>query len=223
MKKLGKYLGYAVVAVVLCLIICFSIPFIKLLCTESGRVLIGEKVKEFGIFAPIVFVGIEILQIVAAFVPGAPIEVMSGVLFGGFWGIVWCVSGVFIGTIIVFNLVKKFGRPLVEKVFPNKKFDDLKLLKDERKLTMTVFILFLIPGTPKDFLTYLAGLTKIKPSKFYLITAVARTPSMACSVMMGANIGKGRFVAGLLIFIGIIVLSLVGYCIKRFCIDKNKN
>ncbi|MCD7891031.1 MAG: hypothetical protein LUG26_04470 [Ruminococcus sp.] len=74
---------------------------------------------------------IEAIQIVAAFIPGAPIEVMGGVLFGGFFGVVWCTVGA-LGTVIVFFLVRKFGRPFVYKIFPKQKLDDVKILNDKK-------------------------------------------------------------------------------------------
>ena len=59
--------------------------------------IIDEKISSLGIFAPLAFICLEILQIVAAFVPGAPVEILGGVLFGGFWGAILCFAGIFTG------------------------------------------------------------------------------------------------------------------------------
>lgn len=222
MKKAIKIVLYIAAVLLLALLVYYSIPFIKMLYTEEGRAAIDDKVKSYGSLAPLIFICIEIIQIVAAFIPGAPVEVMSGVLFGSVWGVVWCFAGVFIGTVIVFCLVRKFGRPLVYKLFPQEKLETVKLLNDERRLTLTVFILFVIPGTPKDFLTYIAGLTKIKPTKFFFTAALARTPSMACSVFMGANLGKGRFLVSFIMFAVIVALSIAGCFIKKKFFDAKK-
>lgn len=215
MKKGLKIALYIIGIAVLAVLVYYMIPFIKLLMTEEGRVVINNKIQSYGKLAPLVFVFIEVIQIVCAIIPGAPIEVMSGVLFGGFWGVVWCVVGIYLGTVIVFCLVRKFGRPLVYKLFPQEKLDAIKILNDERKLALTIFILFVIPGTPKDFLTYIAGLTKIKPFKFFFIAAAARTPSMTCSVLMGANLGQGRYITSLILFIVILVMAIGGYFLKN--------
>jgi len=193
----------------------FLFPYAVMLCSEEGRAVIHEKVQSFGVFAPLAFIGVEILQIVLAFIPGAPVEVMSGVLFGPLWGVVWCFAGIFIGTAIVFSLVRKFGRPFVLKMFPTEKLERFSLLNDEKKLSLTILVLFAIPGTPKDFLTYIAGLTKISPLKFFVIASVARTPSMACSVFMGANLGQGRFLASLILLAFIIILTFCGAIIRK--------
>lgn len=222
MKKFFKISIYIVAAVLIALLIYYSVPFVKMLYTEEGRAAIDAKVQSYGSLAPLVFICIEVIQIVAAFIPGAPVEVMSGVLFGSVWGVIWCFAGVFIGTVIVFCLVRKFGRPLVYRLFPQQKLETVKILNDEKRLTLTVFILFVIPGTPKDFLTYIAGLTKIKPTKFFFTAAIARTPSMACSVFMGANLGKGRFLISFIMLAVILVLSIAGGFIKKKFIDGKK-
>lgn len=221
MKKVLKTSLYIAGALISALIIYYSVPFIKLLMTDEGRGIIRDSIESFGHLAPAIFVCVEIIQIVAAFVPGAPIEIMSGVLFGGFWGIIWCITGIYLGSAIVFLLVRKFGRPLVCRLFSQEKLNSASLLNDEKKLALTIFIIFLIPGTPKDFLTYAAGLTKISPFKFFAIATIARTPSMICSVLMGANIGQGHYTAGIVIFCIIILISVVGYFIrKKYLTDK---
>lgn len=220
MKKAVKIGLYILAAAVIGVLLYYMIPFVKLLMTEEGRATINETVKSYGSFAPLAFVVIEIIQIVAAVIPGAPIEMMSGVLFGSVWGIIWCVVGVYAGTVIVFTLVRKFGRPLVNKFFPNNKLDALKIFNDEKKLAVTAFILLAIPGTPKDFITYIAGLTKINPFKFFFLAAAARTPSLSISVFMGASLGKGEFLTSFITLMVILALAIVGYIVKYYYYDK---
>lgn len=221
MSKYSKIFIFLSAAVITIAFLWLMIPVAKLLYTEEGRLFLDAKVKSFGPMAPLAFVAIEIIQIVAAVIPGAPIEVMSGVLFGSVWGVVWCFIGIFTGTSIVFFLVRKFGRPLINKLFPKIRLDNISILNDESKLTLAVFILFAIPGTPKDFLTYIAGLTDIKPLKFFFVASAARTPSMACSVFMGANIGEGRFLISIIMFAVILLLSLIGLFVRKKLLGKS--
>ena len=117
-----------VIIISICAVIIYLLlPFVKLLYTEEGRVLLDEKIKSYGILAPLIFIAIEILQIVAAFIPGAPVEIMGGAIFGTLWGIIFSFVGVFTGTVIVFYLVRIFGKPLVQKVFPKEKFENHRL------------------------------------------------------------------------------------------------
>lgn len=215
MKISKKSILYAVIVIVCIAVVIMLIPFAKLLYTEEGREIINQKIKSFGKLAPIVFIFLEFIQIIVAFVPGAPVEVLGGVLFGEIWGIILCFVGILLGTVTVYNLVKRFGRPLVCKVFSEEKLKNSRLLNDEKKLTFIVFLLFLIPGTPKDLITYIVPLTKINPYKFFFIAVTARTPSLACSVFMGASLGEGRFIRSLILFAVIIVFSSVGYLLKN--------
>jgi len=212
-----------VILIALCVILLYyTIPLIKLVYTKDGRILLDEKIRSFGIFAPLIFIGFEILQIVLAFIPGAPVDIIGGVLFGKLWGCVLCFAGIFTGTLIVFYLVKIFGKPLVAKLFTKEKLENHRLLRNEKQLSVIIFMLFLIPGTPKDFLTYIAALTDISPVKFMTITAVARTPSMMCSVIMGNSFFEGNFKMGIILFVIIALLSILGYFVKTKFLDKNK-
>lgn len=223
MKKKGtaKTIAIILLTAVCAVLLYYIIPLIKLIYTEEGRILLDEKIRSFGIFAPLIFIGIEILQIVLAFIPGAPVDIIGGVLFGKLWGSILCFVGIFTGTLIVFYLVRIFGKPLVSKIFPKAKFENHRFLKNEKQLSLIIFILFMIPGTPKDFLTYIAALTDISPAKFMLITAVARTPAMICSVVMGDSFFEGNFRTGIFLFILIALLSIAGYFIKTKFLDKH--
>ncbi|MDD7184250.1 MAG: VTT domain-containing protein [Ruminococcus sp.] len=221
-KKTAKTIATVLIIAVCGVLLYYIIPLVKLIYTEEGRILLDEKIRSFGIFAPLIFIGIEILQIVLAFIPGAPVDIIGGVLFGKLWGSVLCFVGIFTGTLIVFYLVRIFGKPLVEKIFPKEKFENHRFLKNEKQLSLIVFILFLIPGTPKDFLTYISALTDIKPAKFMFITAVARTPAMMCSVIMGNSFFEGNFRTGIILFALIGLLSILGYFIKTKFLDKHE-
>jgi len=221
-KNIAKTIITIILIAVCAVLMYYIIPLIKLVYTEEGRILLDEKIRSFGIFAPLIFIGIEILQIVLAFIPGAPVDIIGGVLFGKLWGSVLCFAGIFTGTLIVFYLVRIFGKPLVSKIFPKEKFENHRFLKNEKQLSIIIFILFLIPGTPKDFLTYIAALTDISPAKFMLITAFARTPSMMCSVIMGNSFFEGNFKMGIILFAVIALLSVLGYFIKTKFLDRHE-
>ena len=141
----------------------FFVPFIKCLLTADGRALIEQRVKDFGIFAPVIFVLFQILQIVVALIPGEPVEIMGGIMFGSIGGLILCLIGILAGTVIVYYMVRRIGKPLADVFISEEKLKKLSFLKNEKKLELLVFILFLIPGTPKDTLTYFVPLTEIKP------------------------------------------------------------
>ncbi len=207
-KKWAKYIGIIIFLIVMIGITIFLIPVIKMLPTEEGRTKLKGIVESYGAFGPLMFILLQVVQVVIAIIPGEPIEIIGGMLFGGFYGYLLCMAGVLIGTVFIFYLVKWIGQPLVSAFVNSEKLSKYKILNDEKRLETLVFILFFIPGTPKDALTYLIPLTKIKPSKYFLYATIARTPSIISSTYVGTNIGKGNWQASVIIFL---ITALVGF------------
>lgn len=201
----------------------FMIPIIKMLPTTEGRQRLKELVESFGAWGEVAFLGIQITQVIIAFIPGEPIEIIGGMLFGTFGGLLLCLAGTLIGTVLIFYLVKWLGQSLVSVFVENEKLKKYKILNDEKRLETVVFILFLIPGTPKDALTYLVPLTKIKPSKYFILATIARIPSVISSTLVGSNIGKGNWLMSIIIFAATAAIGLVGILYNnRFISQKEQ-
>ena len=134
-----------------------------------------------------VFLGLQCLQIVVAFIPGEIIEVGAGYAFGPLEGTFLCMAGAALASSFVFALTKKWGAKLVEMFVSREKINELRLINSERKLNRVIFILFFVPGTPKDLFTYFAGLTRIKLHEFLVISILARIPSVVSSTIGGIS------------------------------------
>ena len=100
----------------------------------------------------------------------------------------------------------------------------LAILNDSKKLELAVFILFLIPGVPKDALTYIAPLTRIKPSSFFLLSMLARSPAIIMSTFFGANLGEGNILEAVILFALVAVFGIIGvlYSDRILMLDKDK-
>jgi len=168
-----------------------------------------------GIWGRILFVGMIVLQVVVAFIPAEPLEIAAGYAFGAFWGTLLVWIGLVLGSTIVFLFVRKIGIKAVEVFFPREKIDSIKFLKNEKALNATAFFLFLIPGTPKDLLTYFAGLTRIKLLPWIVLTSVARIPSIVTSTISGNALGTQRYVFAAIVFAATAVVSGAGMLVYR--------
>lgn len=168
-----------------------------------------------GVWGKLAFIGMCVLQVIVAFIPGEPFELAAGYAFGALEGTLLVWFGLALGSTIVFLFVRKFGVKLVEAVFPREKIDALPLLNNEKALNATAFLLFFIPGTPKDLLTYAAGLTKIKVLPWVLLTSVARLPSIITSTVSGSALGTKRYVLAAVVFGLTALLSGAGFLIYR--------
>ena len=202
----------------------YLFPVMKNLSTTDGQVAFKEKVDSSGIWGLLSLFGLQVAQIFLIIVPGEPIEILAGMCYGGIWGTVFIMISAGIISTSIFLLVRKFGRKFVydfcdkEKV---KKIENNKLFQNPRKIEMIMLILFLIPGTPKDLLVYVAGLLPIKPIRFILISTFARFPSVITSTLAGQNLAIGNWKMSIILYVGIlIIVAIIVFIINK--LDKDK-
>lgn len=147
-----------------------------------------------------IFVAIRAFQTVIKIIPAEPLEIGAGVLYGTWGGLLFCMLGTEIGSFIIIILTKIFGRKIVDLFIPIDKIDSLKFLQDKKRVYLSLFFIYLIPGTPKDVLTYVASLTKLNIPKFLIITGIARIPSIITSTICGAQIINKNYTTAIIIF-----------------------
>ncbi len=179
-------------------------------------------VKSYGILSDLAFILMIVFQTVIAIIPGEPFEIAAGYAFGVIRGTVDCLIGFLLGGVLIFLFVKKFGVKVVEVFFPIEKIKGLKFLGNSKRLNTLTFLIFLIPGTPKDLLSYFIGLTDMKLSVWILITTVARIPSLITSVLGGSALGNERYKVAVVVFIVTILISGAGLLIYKFIQKKHK-
>ena len=175
-----------------------------------------------GAWGVLAFIGMMLVQVVIALIPGEPFEIAAGYAFGYFFGTLWCMVSIVLGSALIFFLVRRFGKRLVNLFFPDKELDNLRFLNSERKRSTVFFLLMLIPGTPKDLLSYVAGLTKIEFWHWMLIVAVARIPSVVTSVVGGSALGEERYVLAAIVFAATLIVSGIGILIYRQILKKKQ-
>ena len=191
-----------VVALVICIgATIYLFPVMKNLSTVEGQVAFKQKVESSGVLGLLSLFALEVAQIFLFIIPGEPIEILAGMCYGALWGTVFImVSAGIIST---------------------KKIENSKLFQNPKKIEMIMLILFLLPGTPKDLLVYIAGLLPIKPARFIAISTLARFPSVISSTLAGANIAVGDWKLGILLY-GVIVVAvaILIFIYQKF--DKEK-
>lgn len=161
------------------------------------------------------------LQVVVAIIPGEPLEIAGGYAFGAWWGTALCLIGAVLGSAAVFALVRRWGRPLVEVVFPKEKLDKLQFLHSSPKRTALLWLIFTAPGTPKDLLCYFAGLTDMKWRTWLLIATVGRLPSIVTSTVGGGALGDRNYTAAAIAFGVALAAAGVGYLVYRAVCRRN--
>ena len=217
-KRIIGILSLFIAIAVFCVIAYFAVYRFFSGGTSAGD--FKAFIDGYGFFGVFVALGIQFLQVFIAFIPGEFVEVGLGFCFGAVEGTLLCLLGVGIASSLVFLFVKKWGIKLVELFVSTEKINSLKFINSEKKLKRLIFILFLIPGTPKDMLTYIVPLTKIKLSEFLVITLLARIPSVVSSTIGGHFFEDGRYLAGIILLLITTAISLAGLMIYNLITKK---
>ena len=178
-------------------------------------------VEASGIWGKLLFVGMVFLQVIVALIPGEPLELAAGYAFGAVEGTILSMIGIALGSIVIFLLVRRFGQEFVEIFFPKRELKRLAFLKNPKKVKVLAFILMTIPGTPKDLLSYFAGLTPLTLKQWLKIVLIARIPSLVTSTLSGGAAGERQYLLSALMLGITVLLSGLGILYYRKLCKEN--
>lgn len=165
-----------------------------------------EVILSYGNFSILVFILMQVLQVVAFFIPGEFIQIAGGYIFGTFLGGVISLMGITLGSAVVYFISNKYGKPFVDKLISQKEVKFFrKILKAGSKKTV-VFMFYLIPGIPKDALAYICGVSDISFNDFFIYSTLGRIPGIFISSYFGQRIYERDVTS--LIAIGVIMSIL---------------
>lgn len=181
------------------------------------------RLQNLGVWGPIVFMTLNITQVLLAIIPGGPFEVAAGALWGPIWGTLMCDIAMSIGGVITFLFVKKFGMKFIELFTTREKIESVRFLKSSRKSTSLLFLFFLLPGTPKDLMCYVVGLTDIRLGTWVLINLIGRFPAILLSALGGSAFSEKKYGIFIAAFVIIILLYFVGSFVYNKFNSENSN
>lgn len=198
LKRWGRIAFYTLlVGLTVFALVYWREELFALITSAQAREAYIQQMRNAGLSGFAIFLGLQVLQVVVAVIPGEPIEIMAGVLYGTLGGMLVCLLGVFLGSVLIYYFVKGIGINPLE----SEKHRKYAFLSDPRKAEMLMFVLFLVPGTPKDILLYFAPFLPIRPRNFFLLSTLARIPSVVSSTFAGANLAQGDFAVTALVFV----------------------
>ena len=208
-ERRRKILAGISLAVVVLLVV-FVTLFVSRWLSSFSREDFRDYVRSFGALAPAVMLGLQILQVFIALIPGELVESAAGFILGPWLGTLVCYLGIALASALILTLTRRYGVKLVEVFISREKINELRFLSTEQKRNALIFLLFFIPGTPKDLLTYFVGLTDIKLGTFLLLSMVARIPSVITSTFGGHLLGEERYMGAVILYGITGLLSLFG-------------
>lgn len=213
-ERRRKWLAGISLAVVLALVALVTL-FVCNWLTAFSRDAFRDYIRSFGALGWLVLLGLQILQVFIALIPGEIVESAAGYAFGPVMGTLICYVGIAVASMLIFSLTRRYGVRLVEVFVSRERINELRFLNTARKRNALLFLLYFIPGTPKDLLTYFAGLTDIKFRDFLIISLVARIPSILSSTFGGHMLGNENYWGAVLLYGITGCISLLGMLIYR--------
>lgn len=174
-----------------------------------------DWVQARGVVGKIAYMGMVILQVLVALIPGEPLEIAAGYAFGAIEGTLLCLGAATLGSLLVFGLVRRFGVKLVEVFFSREKLRSLRFLQSSGRRRILFAIIFILPGTPKDLLCYFAGLTDIPFATWLLLCSLGRLPSIITSTIGGDALGTQSYLSAAIVFAVTLAVSGLGVLAYR--------
>lgn len=166
----------------------------------------GEYIQSFGVWGSLVFILIQAAQVIIAPIPGELTQLAGGYIYGTIGGSAYSMAGILLGSMVVFALGRWLGFPLLKVVIPEKALQRFTFLINHPKAELVILVLFLIPGIPKDTLTYISGLTPVKPLRFFVTAMAARFPGILLSSFIGAHVEEKQY--GMVLVATVVALGL---------------
>ena len=203
-------------------------PYIHEVFEPGGLSRVIDDVRNAGPLGFLILLAMQFMQIVVAFIPGEVVQMAAGMMYGPWLGAAVILLGCIISSAFVFVVVHRLGAPFVQDMVPTKYLDKFRAFEESGKLSIVVFILFLIPAMPKDTFTYLVPLTNMRMRDFLVLSNVGRIPGIVISTYAANGLVDGNITQSIIIFAVVAVIAIVAIVFRDkimnlFHHDKGEN
>ena len=204
-----KIVGLVAFVAIIALLGWLLWPYIHTLFEPGGIDEVINDVRNAGPLGFLILLALQFLQIVVAFIPGEATQMAAGMLYGPWLGGLVILVGSILSSAFVFVVVHRLGAPFVRDIVSDKWLEKFERFEQSGKLELTVFILFLIPATPKDVFTYLVPLTSMRMRNFLLLSNIGRTPGILISTYAASGLVDGNMWQSIIILAVVAVIAVV--------------
>lgn len=223
--KFGGLIAFFALMVIVVILIW---PYIHEAFEPGGLSRVIDDVRNAGPLGFLILLAMQFMQIVVAFIPGEVVQMAAGMMYGPWLGAAVVLLGCIISSAFVFAVVHRLGAPFVRDMVPTKYLDKFNAFEESGKLSIVVFILFLIPAMPKDTFTYLVPLTNMRMRDFLVLSNVGRIPGIVISTYAANGLVDGNITQSIIIFAVVAVIAIVAIAFRDkimnlFHHDKGEN
>lgn len=220
--KFGGLIAFFALMVIVVILIW---PYIHEAFEPGGLSRVIDDVRNAGPLGFLILLAVQFMQIVVAFIPGEVVQMAAGMMYGPWLGAAVVLLGCIISSAFVFAVVHRLGAPFVRDMVPTKYLDKFNAFEESGKLSIVVFILFLIPAMPKDTFTYLVPLTNMRMRDFLVLSNVGRIPGIVISTYAANGLVDGNITQSIIIFAVVAIVAIVfrDKIMNLFHHDKGEN
>lgn len=219
MGDIFKFAGLIAFFAIMALLVYLLWPYFHELFEPGGLDRVINDVRSAGPVGFLILLGLQFLQIVVAFIPGEATQMAAGLIYGPWVGALIIFAGCVLSSAFIFVVVKRLGALFVQKMVPTQYLEKFRKFEESGKLNITVFILFLIPGLPKDVFTYLVPLTDMPMRTFLILSNVGRIPGIVVSTYAASGLAEGRVLESVIIFAVLAAIAIVGILLRDKIMD----
>jgi len=177
-----------------------------------------HTLREWGVLAPVIFMGLQALQVIIAPIPGEVTGILGGYLFGQWVGLLYSTIGLTVGSVAAFAIGRWLGTHYVEKLVSPDIWRKMGFIV-EAEGAILCFVIFLIPGLPKDMTCYLFGLSPMPFWVFATISTLGRIPGTWVLSAQGAHTAAGDYVQVILLTALVVAVALPLYYYRNRLVE----
>ncbi len=230
-RRRGSWFAYFAFPFFIALLLILVYAFRSMLLSMFlDRDAIRDWIRARSTFGELAFIGLQLIQVVIFVIPGEVVQVAGGFIYGVWKGSALSLSGIVLGSIFNFAVGRALGRPFVEAVFTQEKLGSIERILAAGRASAGIFLLFLIPGIPKDALCYAAGISRIGLPAFLVVSTLGRVPGIIGSSFMGSAAYAGSYRAAFIVLViasalfsfGLLYKERIQRCIARIIRKGNR-
>lgn len=162
-----------------------------------------------------VYISAQIVQIVICVIPGQWLQFAAGYMYGFWLGFLFSLIGAAAGSVVTYYLAKFLGRDAMHLIFGEAKINDFIHKLNSKKAIVIVFLIFLIPGVPKDLCNYAAGISEMKLKPFLIVSLIGRSPGMMGSLLIGRQVEAGDYTGAIVVAVIAVILCAIGVLMRK--------
>lgn len=188
----------------------------------KNREVFINYVESFGYLSWLVFFFFQVFQVVIFFIPGEIIQATGGYIFGTVFGTIVSFLGIAVGSYILFKLGEKYGKNFVRRIVSPKTHDKFEKILQKRNKNLIVFLIYLMPGFPKDSLALVCGITEMNVKDYMKWSMLGRIPALALCSYFGANINSSDRNKAIVVVVVSLIIVIIVFLFKEKIMNKIK-